>query len=116
MFPGRMNPRQLRTLMRQLGIKIEELEGVKRVIIEMEGRKIIFDSPSVTLMKAQGMETYQIIGPYTVEEEEKGPKFSEEDIKIVMEKAGVSREEAIKALQESEGNPADAIMNLLSKK
>ncbi len=101
--------------MRQFGIKIEELKGVRRVIIEMEGRRIVFDSPSVTIMKAQGMETYQVIGPYKVEEVEEGPKFSEEDVKIVMEKAGVSREEAIKALEESGGNPADAIMNLLSK-
>lgn len=34
-----MNPRQMKKLMKQLGIKMEELEGVEEVVLRMKGRR-----------------------------------------------------------------------------
>ncbi len=39
----------------------------------------------------------------------------EEDIHLVMEQANVSREEAIEALFQSGGEPAEAILKILSR-
>ena len=47
-------------------------------------------------------------------EKEKLP-FSEEDIKIVMEQTGATREEVIETLKSVNGKPADAIIELMKK-
>ena len=60
-------------------------------------------------MEAQGQKTYQIIGNPEI----KDRGVPEEDIKLVMEKTGKSREEAEKALKESNGDIAEAIMKLM---
>lgn len=115
MLPGRINPRQLRSLMRQLGIEIEELKNVKEVLITFEnGEKLCFPNPSVTVIKSQEGEMFQVVGKYEIIREKSSEEFTEEDIKIVMEKANVSRDKAIEALKKAGGNPAEAIMLILS--
>ncbi|HEX17626.1 MAG: nascent polypeptide-associated complex protein [Thermoplasmata archaeon] len=109
MLPKRFNPRQISQLMKQLGINIREIEDVEEVIIRTKDKEYIFKQPEVTLMDAHGQKTYQIIG--TPQIKEKG--FPEEDIKLVMEKTGRSREEAERALRESKGDIAEAILKLM---
>ena len=100
--------------MRQFGINIEELKDVEEVIIKTKDRKIIFKNPAVTIMKSPEGELFQIIGKYDITSPVSEVTFSEEDIQIVIEKANVSRERAIEALKKAGGNPAEAIMLLLS--
>ena len=45
-----------------------------------------------------------------------GPAYAEEDVKLVMEQAHCSETEARKALEKSDGQPAEAILFLMSKK
>ncbi|ASJ05336.1 nascent polypeptide-associated complex protein [Thermococcus barossii] len=104
-----MNPRQMKKLMRQMGIKMEELEGVKEVVIRLENREIIIKQPAVTVITAQGEKSYQIIGP---EEVRAIVSIPEEDIKLVMEQTGVDYDTAKKALEEAEGDLAEAILRL----
>jgi len=111
MFPMRgMSPAKLKQMMRQMGIELEELDDVEQVIISTRSREIIFDQPGVVIMKAKGVETFQITGDYV--EREKKPPVNEEDVKIVAEQAGVSEEDARKALEETDGDLAEAIMKL----
>ena len=111
MFPGgRMSPRQMQRAMRQMGINMEELKDVEEVIIKTSRERYIFVKPSVMCIRAQGQESFQIVGKY-IKEELKA--YAEEDIKLVMEQAGVDRETAIKALEECDGKPADAILKLM---
>jgi len=105
-----MNPRQMKKLMRQMGIKMEELEGVKEVIIRLENREIIIRDPAITIITAQGEKSYQII-PGS-EEVRAVISIPEEDIKLVMEQAGVDYDTAKKALEEAEGDLAEAILRL----
>ena len=42
------------------------------------------------------------------------PTFSDEDIELVMSQAGCERDAAVKALSESNGEPAEAIIKLIS--
>jgi len=63
-------------------------------------------------MDAQGQKTYQITGnPKIIDRKE---EIKEEDIKLVIEQTGKSEEEAIKALEETNGDIAEAIMKLTS--
>lgn len=113
-----MNPRDLKRAMRRLGIDVRELEGVRSVTITLEDKELIIRAPQVIVMKAQGQKIYQIMGGKE-EVLERAPeikevKFSEEDIRFVMEQTGVSRDEAIKALEEANGDIAQAILLLTS--
>lgn len=112
MFPMKgMNPKQMQRMMRQLGIKMDELEGVKEVVIRFENKEIVITSPQVTVITAMGEKSYQVIG----REEVRGIlNLSEEDIRLVMEQAGVDYETAKKALEETGGDLAEAIIRLQS--
>lgn len=103
-----MNPKQLKKLMKQLDMR--QLDNVVEVIIRLEDREIIIKNPTVTVIKAMGEKIYQIAGG---EEEEKLKLvISEEDIKLVMEQTGVDYETAKKALEEANGDLAEAILKL----
>lgn len=107
MFGG-INPKQMQGMMKKMGISQEEINA-SRVIIECEDKNIIIENPSVLRVKMQGNESFQISGD--ISEEESSP-FSEEDIEMVLEKTKKSREEVIKALENSNGDIAEAIMEL----
>ncbi|RUM34864.1 MAG: nascent polypeptide-associated complex protein [Archaeoglobus sp.] len=106
MFPT--NPNQLKKMMKQMGIDIEEVPAVE-VIIRTKSEEYIFRNPSVTKMSARGVETFQITGSYDVVEK---VDISEEDVELIAEQAGVSRDEARKALEEAKGDLAEALMKL----
>lgn len=110
MMPGRINPRQMNQMMRRLGINVKEIENVKKVIIQTDTKEYIFDEADVTIMDAQGQKTYQIAGKPRIVELKEG--IPEEDIKLIMDQTGKSAEEAKKALEKTNGDIAQAIMNL----
>jgi nascent polypeptide-associated complex subunit alpha len=93
-------------MMKQLGISQEPVEA-DRVIIETKDKQIIIDEPQVVKIKMSGQESFQISGKIS---EKTG--ISEEDIKTVMEKTGCKKEEAVKALEDSQGDLAEAILSL----
>lgn len=110
MMPGKMNPRQMNKMMKRLGINIKEIENVKKVIIQTDTKEYIFDDVEVTLMDAQGQKTYQIVGTPRIQN--KKEEILKEDIDLVVEQTGKSVEEAKKALKETKGDIAEAIMKL----
>jgi len=109
-MPGRMNPRQMNQMMKKLGINVKEIENVEQIIIRTNTKEYVFDEADVTIMEAQGQKTYQITGnPRVVERKAGIPK---EDIDLVVEQTGKTVEEATKALEETKGDIAEAIMKL----
>ena len=106
MFPGGMNPRNMGRMMKQLGIKNEELDASK-VIIEADGKKLVFENPQVQVMEVQGQKTYTVIGN-PVEE----TSIPIDDIKMVAEQTNKTEEEAKRALEETNGDIAEAILKL----
>jgi len=106
MLPG-MDPKNMQKMMKQMGIKSNEI-GSTKVTIELKdgGRLVVFE-PQVVQIEMQGQKTFQVSGKVS-EEQEAG----EDDIKMVMESAGCSREEAINALRETKGDIAEAILRL----
>jgi nascent polypeptide-associated complex subunit alpha len=103
---GGMDPRQMKKMMKQMGIDSTEIEA-KRVVIETEGANIIIENPSITKINAQGQISYQISG-----NEKQETAVNKEDIQIVMEQANVDEKTAEDALKQKNGDIAEAILFL----
>jgi len=115
MLPGMrgMNPRQVQAAMKKMGIKQEEMEGVEEVIIRTTDTEFVIKDPSVTRISMQGQDTFQVVGTVTEESKKEGG-IPMEDIKLVAQQANVSEAEAKKALEDCGGEPAEAIIKLMS--
>lgn len=114
MIPG-MNPKQLKQMERQMkkmGMKMEDLKGVKEVIIRFEDKELYIANPEVNLMDVMGQETYQVTGKAVELELEVELTIPDEDIEMVASQAGVSNDKAEEALIESKGDLAEAILKL----
>lgn len=117
MFPG-LNPRKMQQMMKQLGIQQVDIPATE-VIIRGEEKDLVIRNPSVAKVNMMGQETFQITGEVEerAREEKRGAakeEISGEDIKTVMEQAGVDAKRAREALEEVEGDLAEAIMKLKS--
>lgn len=118
MIPGRMNSREVKRMMAQMGIKQTEMPDVKTVILKGATKDYMITEAQVTQVEAQGQKTFQIMGNFkevakSAQEKAETVNFSEEDIKLVMEQASVSRDRALEALKNADGEPAKAILDLL---
>ena len=121
-----MDSRRARRMMKQMGMNMNELGDIKRVILQGDKREIIIEGPQVTSINVQGTKMYQIAGgretegkPSTAtaapEPEEAPLVIPEEDILLVAQQANVSIEVAKKALEDSEGDLAQAIIKLQTR-
>ena len=110
MFPRRIDRRQMERVMKQMGIKTQELEGVQEVVIKLTDKEIVIPNAQVTLTDMAGQRSYQVSG----QEFERKPEFqpSEDDINLIMEQTGGGREAAAQALKETGGDIAEAILRL----
>ncbi|MCI4345552.1 MAG: nascent polypeptide-associated complex protein [Thermoplasmata archaeon] len=134
MIPGgRMNPRQLELMMKRLGMTNEPVPDVEEVIIRTRDKEHVLRQPEVSILTVQGVRTYQVVGTTEVRARSASPAATsapaapaapaapppgppEEDVTLVMEQTGASREAALQALEESDGAPAEAIMHLLARR
>src|SRR3989338_6493044 len=106
---GKIDPRKMQQMMKQMGIKQEEIDA-NRVIIEKNDGRIIIENANITKVVMSEQESWQIIGEAHEESSEGGIK--EEDVKLVMEKTGKSEEEVRRILEEVKGDIAEAIVKL----
>jgi len=105
-----MDPKKMQQAMKQMGIAQEDVNA-KRVIIEKEDSNIVIENPSVTKIKVQGQESFQISGDVREESSTQEVQISEEDIKTVVEKTGKD-EETVKKTLEKTKDLAEAILEL----
>nr|WP_321496859.1 nascent polypeptide-associated complex protein [uncultured Methanolobus sp.] len=116
MFPGiggrGMNPAKVKQMMKQMGINITEIDDVEQVIIRTPSRDIVFNDANVSIMNAQGVDTYQIVG--TPEEVAREVQIPDDDVRLVAEQTGVSESQAREALKNANGDLAEAILALSS--
>ena len=103
----KINQRQLEKAMKRMGMQATQIDA-EEVVIKTPDKDIVISNPSVTLMNAMGQQSFQIIGDV----EERGKeKFSDDDVKMIMDKTGASEAAARNALSE-EGDLASAILKL----
>ena len=134
--------RQLRRMMDRMGIEMQELPA-QQVIIKCDEYDLVISSPQVSLINQGGQQIYQILGksekfpkgqaPEVVSGESFGeeiehtpespesistiitPQITPDDIKLVASQAQVSEEIAAATLKRTNGNIAQAIIELKSK-
>ncbi|MDD1674197.1 MAG: nascent polypeptide-associated complex protein [Methanomicrobiales archaeon] len=110
MFPGRINPKKMKQMMKQMGMEMQQLDGVQKVEITTASGTYIFDTAEVVEMIVQGVRTYQITGEPRFEPA--AAVISKEDVDLVREQSGAGEEEARAALAETQGDIAGAILKL----
>lgn len=111
----RINPREARRMMQRMGMGLEEMQGVTKVTFSMRGKNLVIADPQVTVMKMSGQTMYQVVGEAVeekVETTETKLEITDEDAQLVSAQTGVSLEVARKALENSNGDLAQAIMML----
>jgi nascent polypeptide-associated complex subunit alpha len=115
----RMN-RDMRRMLEKMGVKIEELQNVKEVIIRTDKEEYLIKKPAVNLVKMQGTLSFEIIGgEFTknpLEREEVPIEIKEDDVLLVAKETGVSKDEAEKVLRETNGDIALAILKIQERK
>jgi nascent polypeptide-associated complex subunit alpha len=119
---GGMSPKKMKGMLKNMGIDIDELEGVKEVVIRMEDREIVLENPSVAIMDAHGQRTYQVSGEAqerslsgTAAVAEQPLVIPDTDVELVVAQTGVEAEQARAALIEAKGDLAEAILKLGAK-
>lgn len=100
-------------MMKQLGIQQVDIPA-KEVIIRLEEKDIIISNPAVAKVNMMGQETFQVSGDIE-EVEHQSDELSQDDIKTVMEQAQVEEAAAREALEEHDGDLAEAILALKKK-
>lgn len=122
----KLGSRDARRLMDRMGVKFEEISDAHQVIIKTSDKEIVIDDPDVTIMDIKGEKMFQIAGHVserTASEEGASEKavetmrgIQDEDVQLVAQQTKVSLEEAKKALEETGGDLAKAILTLRQQK
>jgi len=108
----KMDNRNTRRMMERMGINMKEIPNVEEVIIKTADKEMHIKNASVSEVNAQGNRVFQVTGDVEEVEVEK-EKFNEEDVLLVQQQTGASREKAVAALEESGGEVARAILKLM---
>jgi nascent polypeptide-associated complex subunit alpha len=108
--------------MKKMGIKQTDIKDVVEVIIRTRSNEIVITNADVVCVDMQGSKSYQISG----DEETRAVgavsspgsatvSFPAEDIDLVISQTGCDRETAVKALEEAKGQPAEAILSIMTR-
>jgi len=117
----RISPREAKRMMQRMGLSMGEVPDVQEVILRTTTKEIVVENPEVAVLDMHGQKIFQITGEKITEKaierkvEEKKAVIPEEDVRLVADQTGKSMEEAEKALEESEGDLAKAILLLQGK-
>lgn len=109
----KISDRNARRMMERMGINQKEVPDVEEVIIRTHTKELVISGASVSEVNFQGQRIFQVAGE--VEEVAREvKKFSEDDIILVQQQANVTKEKALAALEQSDGEVAKAILLLTS--
>lgn len=106
MFGGGDSQR-MKKMMEQMGVSMDEIEGVEEVVIKTGTKEIVIEGADVNAIEAQGQKTYQVMGEST-----ERSRVDEDDVELVAEQAEVDEETARDSLKKTDGDLAAAIESL----
>jgi len=116
---GMPSGRDALRMMQRMGMETKTIEDVRDVTIRTGDKKLVIDAPAVVSIVMQGQTIFQVAGGAAREEpltSEVRPAIPESDVELVAQQAGVSAQEARKALEASGGDLAQAILSLKKDK
>ena len=111
----RMNPRNAKRMMQRMGMNMGEMPEVEEVIFRTSDKEIVVDNAQVAVIDMGGQKIFQVTGEVSERALEGGAAkvtIAEEDAQLVADQTGKSIEDAKRALEESEGDLAKAILLL----
>ncbi|NPD87104.1 MAG: Nascent polypeptide-associated complex protein [Asgard group archaeon] len=117
-----LSPREAKRM--QARMRQVELDGVEEVVIRFADKETVIYNPTVVKAFIPGMmesDTFQVVGegidrPRGSETSvSKKETYSDTDVDLIMKQTGVSKEEAVEALEEENGDLAGAIVKLKTK-
>lgn len=116
-----LRPRDLKRMMKRMGIEVEEVDATRVEVSLSDGSKLVVEDPqAVLVMRARGQPPMiYVVGELARPEARElggGVEISDEDVKLVVEQTGASPEEARRALEETGGDIAAAILKLRESK
>lgn len=115
----RVNDRQMKQAMKKMGIKQSSIDGVTEVVIRTRDKEYVVKDADVIRIEMGGNVSYQVSGTTTErsvgEDGAPAPAFPEEDVGLVMSQTGCDREKAVEALGAVDGQPAEAIVRIMSE-
>ena len=121
------NPNEVKRMLKRMGINVnvKDVDAAKVIVELKDGSSLELINPTVVLLEMPGgvllyqvqvdkkdVKANQPQTPPRVVVKAQSPKYSEDDIRLIMDQTGVSRDEAIKALEEANGDLAEAILKL----
>lgn len=99
--------KQVEKMMKRIGVQAVQISA-DEVIIKTPEKDIIIKQPQVTKINTMGQDIFQIMGNITERNKE---RFTDEDIKLIMEQTGANKEKAKEMLKKT-GDIAEAILKL----
>lgn len=108
----KFNPRETRRMMQRMGLNMNQLE-VEEAIFRTKDKEIRIENPEVAILEMQGQKIFQVTGGHMTETAlEKKPTIPDEDVQLVAQQAKVTLERAQAALEQTNGDLAQAILLL----
>jgi nascent polypeptide-associated complex subunit alpha len=115
----RVSPREAKRMMQRMGLSMGEMPDVQEVIFKTSNKEIVVENPQVATLDLHGQKIFQVTGERiterALEKETAKVTIPEEDVRLVADQTGKSVEEAKRALEETEGDLAKAILLLQTK-
>lgn len=111
----RVSPREAKRMMQRMGLSMEGIRDVEEVIIRTSTKEIVVENPEVAVLDLHGQKIFQVTGQVAEKRVEKETQIPEEDVRLVVDQTGKSMEEAKKALEDTGGDLAKAILLLQAK-
>jgi len=112
----RISPREARRMMERMGLGMSELPDIQQVTLQTSTKEIVIENPEVAVLEMHGQKIFQVTGGKITEKAiKKEMAIPEEDVRLVADQTGKSMEEAKRALEETGGDLAKAILLLQAK-
>jgi nascent polypeptide-associated complex subunit alpha len=112
-----MNPKQMKQMqraMKQMGMDMKDMKGVEEVVIRLKSKELVIKNPKVNVMNFMGQDTFQVTGKAKEKLLESELVIPDDDVDMVSAQTGATPEAARRALEETGGDLAEAIMKLSS--
>ena len=110
-----MSPRNAKRMMQRMGMNMGEMPDVEEVIFKTSDKEIVVENPQVAVIDMGGQKIFQVTGQVNeraLQGEASKVVIPEEDAQLVADQTGKSVEDAKRALEDSDGDLAKAILLL----
>jgi nascent polypeptide-associated complex subunit alpha len=111
----KVSPRAAKRMMQRMGMNMGEMPDVQEVIFRTSDKEIVVENAQVAVLEMQGQKIFQVTGEVServLEKQASKVAIAEEDAQLVADQTGKSIEDARRALEESDGDLAKAILLL----